>query len=331
MESTNQGIPLGGNPSPLSSWGDIGSPYMATLSLLGITIGLLVWLFSTSVIHNTVIPQQSNQQPDDTEVTPSPSTSFVSPSTSSSSLGETSDTKNQVAKKKKKGKEKKKKPAKQGNNNASSGENSHIKVSKPKNPCVICKEIHYHQDFPCIPQILREWSPRLHHSMSSTSDSQVDSTPSTSENEVNRQKGKVRVPCRLCEGDHTLHCFPFLDEAKSILDTRPASPQQLPPRYKKLLPSPSLVENLIDITQLSIESPIIECEPPESTSDQSQLVKMAVNPVLPSKGPPSDDTVSKENENDTIQILFVDTESNELGGNPPISLQQEETQFMKLI
>ena len=110
MESTNQGIPLGGNPSPFSSQGDVGSPYMATLSLPGITIGLPVWLFLTSVIQNTIIPQQYNQQPDDTEVTRSPSTSFVSPSPSSSSLGETSDTKNQVAEKKKKVKQKKKCP-----------------------------------------------------------------------------------------------------------------------------------------------------------------------------------------------------------------------------
>ena len=60
MESTNQGFPLGGNPSPFSSWGDVGAPHMATLSLLGLTIGLPIWLFSTSVVQNTVIPEQSN-------------------------------------------------------------------------------------------------------------------------------------------------------------------------------------------------------------------------------------------------------------------------------
>ena len=80
MDSTDQGFPLGGNPSPFSSWGDVGAPHMATLSLPGLTIGLPVWLFSTSVIQNTAIPQQSNQQPDDTEVNPSPSNLFVSPS-----------------------------------------------------------------------------------------------------------------------------------------------------------------------------------------------------------------------------------------------------------
>jgi len=58
MESTNQGFPLGGNPSPFSSWGDVGAPHMATFSLLGLTIGLPIWLFSTSVIQNTAIPEQ---------------------------------------------------------------------------------------------------------------------------------------------------------------------------------------------------------------------------------------------------------------------------------
>ena len=150
--------------------------------------------------------------------------------------------------------------------------------------------------------------------MSLTPDSQVDNTPPTSENEVNRQKGKARVPCRLCDGEHTLHRCPFLDEAKRILDNLLASPHQLPLGYKKLFPSPSLVENPIDITQLSIKSPIIESEPSESILDQFQLVEMAVDPVFPTKNPPSDDIVSKEDENDTIQIPFVDIESNELGG-----------------
>ena len=68
MESTNQGFPLGGNPSPFSSWGDVGAPHMATLSLPGLTIGLPLWLFSTSVVQNTVIPEQSSQQLDDTRV-----------------------------------------------------------------------------------------------------------------------------------------------------------------------------------------------------------------------------------------------------------------------
>ena len=107
MESTNQGFPLGGNPSPFSSWGDVGAPHMATLSLPGLTIGLPVWLFSTSVVQNTIIPEQLSQQLDDTRVTPQPSTSFVSPSPPSSSLDKAGEAKDQVTEKKKKRKEKK--------------------------------------------------------------------------------------------------------------------------------------------------------------------------------------------------------------------------------
>ena len=161
MESTNQGIPLGGNRSPFLSWGDIGASYMATLSLLGITIGILVWPFSTSIVQNTMIPLQPNQHPVDTELDPSPSSSFVSPSPSSCLLGESRNASNQVTEKKKKGKEKKKKPIQQGGNHASSGENPHIKSPKPRFPCVICRGDHFHRDCPCFPWILREWSPRF--------------------------------------------------------------------------------------------------------------------------------------------------------------------------
>ena len=50
---------------------------------------------------------------------------------------------------------------------------------------------------------------------------------------------------------------------------------------------------------------------------------MVGDPVLSSESPPSDDIISKENENDTIQSLFVNIESNEHGGNIPIPLPQE--------
>ena len=145
LESTHQGIPFEGNPSPFSSWGNIGAPYMATLSIPGLTIGLPIWLFWTSVIQSTMIPEQSNEQLDDTKVTPQPSTSFVSPSPSSSSLGEASKTKNQVTEKKKKGKEKKKnEPMVRRGNHTLSRKNPHIAPSKPKSPCVISKGDHYH-------------------------------------------------------------------------------------------------------------------------------------------------------------------------------------------
>lgn len=89
------------------------------------------------------------------------------------------------------------------------------------------------------------------------------------------------------------------------------------------MPIPSLVENLTDTPLLSVEAPIIEDKPSESTPDQSQQVQMAVVPILSSEDPPSDDTVTKKNENDTIQIHFINTDSDEHGGNLPIPLLHE--------
>jgi len=158
---------------------------MATLSFPRLTIGLLVWLFSTYVVQNTITLEQSSQQLNGTRVTPQPSTSSNSYSPPSSSLGEAGKVQTQVTEKKK---EKKKEPnAKRGNQASSRGatrQNPHSAPTGPKSPCVICNGDHYHRDCPFIPQILRDWSPRLHNLVSSTSDDHVENTPSTSESEV---------------------------------------------------------------------------------------------------------------------------------------------------
>jgi len=94
--------------------------------------------------------------------------------------------------------------------------------------------------------------------VSSTSSDHVENTPSTSESEAPGQKGKCKFPCKLCEGDHAIHRCPFLDEAKRVLDDRSVSPLRLPLGYKKLLLTPSLVENLADTPLWSVEASIIE-------------------------------------------------------------------------
>jgi len=53
--STDQEIPFDGNPSPFPPFGNIGAPYMATLSIPRFTIGLPVWLFSTFLVQNAMI------------------------------------------------------------------------------------------------------------------------------------------------------------------------------------------------------------------------------------------------------------------------------------
>jgi hypothetical protein len=49
---TNEGIPFLGEPFVFPSYGNVGPPYIATLSLPGLTIGLPIWFFSTPVISN---------------------------------------------------------------------------------------------------------------------------------------------------------------------------------------------------------------------------------------------------------------------------------------
>jgi len=159
--------------------------------------------------------------------------------------------------------------------------------------------------------------------VSSTSDDHVENTPSTSESEVSGQERNCKFPCKLCEGDHTVHHCPFLDEAKRVLDNRPLSPLQLLPGYKKLLPSSSLVENLANTSLWSAEASIIEDEPSESILDESQKVETEIDLILPSGGSSLNDTITEENKNNTIQILFVNTDSDEHAGRFPVPLPQE--------
>ena len=100
---------------------------------------------------------------------------------------------------------------------------------------------------------------------------------------------------------------------------------QLPPGYQKLLPCPSPIENPAGPLRWSVEALIIEDEPSESIPDESQKVEVAVDPVLPSEALSLNDTITEENKDDTVQILFINTDSDEQGGNFPIPLSQEGT------
>ena len=96
-EFINQGIPSNGNPGHFPSFGNVGTPYMETLSLLGLTVGFPIWLFSTSVVPNVSATVPSIPLPKqhhvDSEVDLSPS-SHISSSSSSTLLGESLDLSN---------------------------------------------------------------------------------------------------------------------------------------------------------------------------------------------------------------------------------------------
>ena len=94
---TNQGIPSEGNPGHFPPFGNVGAPYMETLSLPGLAVGLPVWLFLTSVVPNISATIQSvppsEQHYVDSKVELSPS-SPISASSSSTSPGESLDSSN---------------------------------------------------------------------------------------------------------------------------------------------------------------------------------------------------------------------------------------------
>jgi hypothetical protein len=241
--NTNGGTPSPGEPYTFPSFGNFGPPYVATLSLLGLTIGLPVWLFPTPVIPNppnvSVTPNTLDVNTSPTHqphVKFSPSLSIKYPSNSPSLPSEISKASSQVHQKKKK--QIKMKPI-TVNNIGSVDEVNKIKMKNPKTkfPCILCKGDHFLRDFPGLTQVLEMWS-----STSSASVGHVNDTPSTSNVQVGKKKKTIKFPCMLCKDNHYSHLCPRMDEASSLLEKL-----QLPKGYHKLSYDPSLVDGLVNL------------------------------------------------------------------------------------
>ena len=97
---TNEGTPFLGEPFLFPSYRNVGPPYIATLSLPCLTIGLLVCLFSTPVILIVGASNVSTPPTHQPHVVFSPSSPIKAPSLSPSLPSEISKTSNQVDKKK---------------------------------------------------------------------------------------------------------------------------------------------------------------------------------------------------------------------------------------
>jgi hypothetical protein len=270
---TNEGTPAPGEPFVFPSYGNIGPPHIATLSLPGLTIGLPVWLFSTQVIPNAVSasvtrtsPQEHQPHVDPSPSSPvrssSPSSLARSPSISSSSSSESSEASNPVNKKKKKRKIKKKKD-KQGSkppttvkhvgkqpvtvNRAGSVDDVKITQTtrKPKYPCRLCKGSHLLKDFPGLSKVIEVWSTHPRQPMSLASEQHADDLPSTSHDTVGKKKSRVKFPCMLCKGSHLTHLCSHMDEASKLLEDMTVSQPQLPAAYHKLSLNPPVVDGMI--------------------------------------------------------------------------------------
>jgi hypothetical protein len=342
-EMTNEGTPAPGEPFIFPSYGNIGPPHIATLSLPGLTIGLLVWLFSTQVILNAISasvirtsPQEHQPHVDLSPSSPmrssSPSSLVMSPSISSSSSGEISEACNLVNKKKKKRNIKKKKD-KQGSKPPTTikhvgkqpvtvnhaGNVDDVKITqtprKPKYPCKLCKGSHLLKDCPGLSKVIEVWYTYPNQPMSSASEQHIDDPPSTSQDTVGKKKTRVKFPCMLCKGSHLTHLFPHMKQASKFLEDMNASKPQLPVSYRKLSLNPPIVDGMINLDPLQV-NPVDHVvnmvtslvEPVDKVVD---LIPSSVNPTLPLESetqandlfPPVDPILPLENETQVVDLI----------------------------
>jgi hypothetical protein len=342
-EMTNEGTPAPGESFVFPSYGNIGPPHIATLSLPGLTIGLLVWLFSTHVIPNAVIasvvstsPQEHQPHVDPSPSSPvrssSPSSLARSPSISSSSSSESSAASNSVNKKKKKIKIKKKKD-KQGSKPPTTvkhvgkqpitvkrtGSVDDVKITqttrKPKYPCRLCKGSHLLKDCPGLSKVIEAWSTCPRQPMSLASEQHTGDPPSTSHDTVGKKKSRVKFPCMLCKGSHLTHVCPHMDEASKLLEDMTVSQPQLPAAYRKLSLNPPVVDGMINLVPLSVNPidhvvnlvmPLVE--PVDQVVDP---IPSSINPTLPLESetqavdpfPPVDPILPLENETQVVDLI----------------------------
>jgi hypothetical protein len=293
---TNEVTLAPGEPFVFPSYGNIGPPHIATLSLLGLMIGLPVWLFSTQVISNAVsdLVVSTSPQEHQPHVDPSPSSPVRSsspsslarlPSVSSSSSSESSEASNPMNKKKKKRKNKKKK-IKQGSKLPTTakhvgkkpvtvnhvGSVDDVKITqttrKTKYPCRLCKDSHILKDFLGLSKVIESWSTQPRQPVSSAFKQHVDDLLSTSQDTVEKKKSRVKFPCMLCKGSHLTHLCPHMEEASKFLEDIPVSQPQLPAAYHKLTLDPPIVDGMINLV-------------PPSVSPVDQVVNLVMSLIEP--------------------------------------------------
>jgi hypothetical protein len=340
-EMTNEGTPAPGEPFVFPSYGNIGPPHIATLSLPGLTIGLPVWLFSTQVISNAVSssvvstsPQEHQPHVDPSPSSPVRSSSFSSlarsPSVSSSSSGDSSEASNSVNKKKKKRKNKKNKQGskppttvkhvgKQPVTVNRAGSVDDVKITqttrKPKYPCRLCKGSHILKDCPGLPKVIEAWSTRPRQPMSSASEQHADDLLSTSHDTIGKKKSRVKFSCMLCKGSHLTHLCPRMDEASKLLEDMIVSQPQLPAAYRKLSLDPPVVDGMITPVPLPV-NPVdhvvnLVTSLVEPVDKVVESIPSLVNPTLPLESetqvvdpfPPVDPILPLENETHVVDMI----------------------------
>lgn len=152
-------------------------------------------------------------------------------------------------------------------------------------------------------------STRSHQTLSSTSRDHAGDKSSPNDSNVHGKKGKVNFPCRLCERNHIIHIFPYMDEASKLFGNLTISQPQLLTGYKKLSPNPPLLVEVIDQNLSPFNPTLCKLESREFFLDQPLVNKM-VEYIPPSVNR----TFPLESESYTTQVLLVSSYSSEIGG-----------------
>jgi hypothetical protein len=330
---TNEATPSLGEPFVFPSYKNVGPPYIATLSLPGLTIGLPVWLFSTLVILNVASDSIVSTPPQEHQPHVEPSPSSLVRYSFPSSPSEIYEASNSVDKKKKKMKIKKK-INKQGSKLPTTsrhvgkqpiidncvGNVDDAKITqtthKPKYPCMICKGSHLIKDFSGLYKVIEAWSTRPRQPMLSSSEQHDDDLPSTSQATVGKKKSRVKFPCRLCRGSHQTHIFPRMDKASKLLEDMNVSQPQILAAYHRISLNPPLVDKLVNLVPSSVSLVDQEInlvtslvEPVEKVVD---LIPSSVNPTLPLESetqavdlfPSVDPILPLENETRVVDMIL---------------------------
>jgi hypothetical protein len=302
LGTTNEATHTLKEPFIFPSYKNVGPPYITTLRLLGLTIGLLVWFFPTLVIPNATSASIVSTSPKEHQphVDPSPSSPVISSSPSSlprscfissSSPSEISKASNLVNNNKKKRNIKKNKN-KQGSklpttarhvgeqpvtvNHAGSVDDAKITQTtrKPKYPCKLCKGNHFMMDFHSLHKVLEMCS-----SMSSAPVGNYGDTLSTSDIMVGKKKRTVKFPFLLCEGDNYSQLFPCMDEASYILENF-----QLPASDHEISSNPLLIDGLVNLVPSLIslvdQVIILVSSSVQPLTQVADLVPSSVSPTL---------------------------------------------------
>ena len=156
------------------------------------------------------------------------------------------------------------------------------------------------------------WSTCSNWPLSLTSGDHAGDKPSTNYSKVHG-KGKVKFPYTLCERNHPIHIFPYMDEASKVLECLTSSQQQLSTSYQNLSPNPPLADEVINPNPYLVNPTLFERESHEFVPDQPLVGKMVdLTPPLIYLTFPIESKVH------TAQVLLISSSSNELGGNPPV-------------